>query len=46
METWKDIKVFEGIYQISSHGRIKSFKRNKKGYILSNRNNEGDINAS
>lgn len=41
MEVWKDIKGFEGIYQISSHGRIKSFKKNKKGYILSNRNKNG-----
>ena len=28
-EIWKDIESFEGIYQISNFGRIKSFRRNK-----------------
>ena len=27
MEVWKDIKGYEGIYQVSSHGRIKSLDR-------------------
>ena len=27
MEVWKDIKGFEGVYQVSSLGRIKSLKR-------------------
>lgn len=26
MEIWKDIKGFEGLYQVSTYGRIKSFK--------------------
>jgi len=26
-EIWKDIEEYEGIYQISSHGRVKSLKR-------------------
>lgn len=30
-EVWKDIKGFEGIYQISNYGRIKSFKQYKEG---------------
>lgn len=28
MEIWKDIKGYEGLYQISSHGRIVSIERN------------------
>ncbi len=27
METWKDVKGYEGIYQVSSHGRVKSLAR-------------------
>lgn len=27
MEIWKDIKGFEGLYQVSNYGRVKSFKR-------------------
>lgn len=26
-EIWKDIKDYEGFYQVSNHGRIKSLKR-------------------
>ena len=36
-EIWKDIKEYEGIYQVSNQGRIKSLERivanNKKGKI-------------
>ena len=40
-EEWKDIKGYEGLYQISSLGRVYTFKRNKlmtpvkdrKGYL-------------
>lgn len=28
MEIWKDIKGYEGIYQISNKGRVKSLERN------------------
>ena len=28
-EIWKDIQGYEGMYQVSSHGRVKSFKKNK-----------------
>lgn len=41
-EVWKDVKGFEGIYQISNKGRLKSFKRMKDGYILSTKNSKGD----
>lgn len=30
-EIWKDIENFEGMYQISNHGRIKSLKRKRNG---------------
>ena len=30
-EEWKDIKGFEGLYQVSNLGRVKSLKRFKKG---------------
>lgn len=43
IEIWKDIEGFEGVYQISNFGRLKSFKRIKNtGYILSNINKKGD----
>ena len=29
-EIWKDIKGFEGIYQISNLGKVKSLSRNYK----------------
>ena len=41
MEEWKWIKGFEGVYQISNHGRLKSFKKINSGYILSNQNKKG-----
>lgn len=41
-ELWKDVPGFEGVYKISSFGRLKSYKTNKKlGYILSNKNGKG-----
>jgi hypothetical protein len=30
MEIWKDIKGYEGLYQISSHGRVKSLPKNHR----------------
>lgn len=36
-EEWKDIKGFEGIYQISNYGRIKSLIRNKIRKLTINR---------
>jgi len=42
VETWKDIKGFEGIYQISNMGRVKSFKADLNGRILSIKNSKGD----
>lgn len=40
-EIWKDIKGFEGIYQISTNGRVRSFKETQGGRILSNKNSKG-----
>ena len=31
MEKWKEIKGFEGLYEISSYGRIKSLKEHNRG---------------
>lgn len=32
-EIWKDIKGYEGMYQISNLGRVKSLDRNEKGHF-------------
>lgn len=41
-EEWKWIKGFEGVYQISNKGRIKSFHRDKKdGVIMSAKHSGG-----
>ena len=29
MEEWKDIDGYDGVYQVSSEGRVRSFQRNK-----------------
>lgn len=42
MEVWKDIKDYEGLYQVSNYGNIKSLRRdknlkpapNKRGYLI------------
>jgi len=34
MEIWKDITGYNGFYQISNFGRVKSFFKDKKGVIL------------
>lgn len=46
-EIWKDVDGFEGLYQVSNMGRVKSFKKWKRAgspdeYILKNcKNNRG-----
>jgi hypothetical protein len=40
-EEWKWVNGFEGVYQISNFGRLKSYKKYKDGYILSNTNQKG-----
>ena len=43
-ENWRWIKGYEGIYQMSNFGRVKSFRREQfpYGYILSHKNSKGD----
>lgn len=38
IESWKDIKGYEGLYQISNLGRIKSFKTSKSGKYMTPKN--------
>ena len=40
-EVWKWIKGYEGLYKISNRGRVKSFRKYKDGYILSNQDRNG-----
>ena len=38
LEVWKDIQGYEGIYQVSTHGKVRSLSRqlhNKSGYFTS-----------
>jgi len=41
-EEWKWISGYEGLYMISSLGRIKSFRKHTDGYVLSIKNRKGD----
>lgn len=51
-EIWKDIKGYEGLYQVSNYGRVKSFKHNKEklrkevkdnmGYLIVNLSKNGN----
>lgn len=29
MEAWKDVVGYEGLYKVSSNGRVKSFRKDK-----------------
>lgn len=40
-EIWKDIPGYEGYYQVSNFGRLKSFKKNPNGVIMKNTNKKG-----
>lgn len=44
-EIWKDVKGYEGLYQVSNYGRLKSFKVDSKGKILKLTNQYGDYFA-
>ena len=43
MEIWKDIKGYEGLYQISSLGNVKSLNYNRTGkeQVLKQKDNNG-----
>lgn len=34
IEIWKDVVGYEGLYQVSSFGNVKSFRRNKNGVLM------------
>jgi hypothetical protein len=40
-EEWRDIKGYEGDYQVSSHGRVKSLKFNKETLLKQKENKHG-----
>lgn len=40
-EIWKDIPEYEGLYQVSNLGRVKSYKTFRNGLILSTKNSKG-----
>ena len=40
-EQWLDIEGYEGIYQISNYGRVKSFHRNKERLLTPSPNRDG-----
>lgn len=47
MEIWKDIKDYEGLYQVSSLGRVKSFKCNRERIFKPwFRGNQGYVGAA
>lgn len=43
MEIWKDIEGYQGLYQISNLGNIKSLHNYRKGNILKPRLKKGFI---
>lgn len=40
-EIWKDIKGYEGLYQVSNLGRVKSTRRNKEKIMKPNKGKKG-----
>jgi hypothetical protein len=46
IEIWKDVYGFEGVYQVSSWGRIKSYKRKKTNIIKPFNNGSGWMQIS
>ena len=46
MEIWKDIKGYEGLYQVSNMGRIKSLKYNKEKILDYKPDNNGYIRVN
>jgi len=47
MEEWKDVKNYEGFYQVSSYGRVRSLdrmvnNRMRRGKVLSNKKTNGN----
>ncbi len=46
MEIWKDIKNYEGLYQVSDTGRVKSLKFSKEKILKATKNNKGYLIVS
>ena len=44
-EEWRDIKGYEGLYQVSNLGRVKSFKYNKVKILSPSKNNHGYLSV-
>ena len=40
-EEWKWVNGFEGLYQISNTGKLKSFRKDSSGHIMSNKDKNG-----
>lgn len=40
-EVWKNVAGFDGLYQVSTCGKVKSFKQSSKGRVLSSKNSKG-----
>ena len=40
-EVWRDIEGFEGLYQVSDQGRVKSFKWNKERFLKPSMDKDG-----
>lgn len=46
MEEWRDVRGYEGMYEVSNYGRVRSLPRgNTKGGILAERNNHGYVSV-
>lgn len=44
-EVWKDIKGYEGLYQVSNSGRVKSFHHNKEKILKGSANDMGYLHV-
>ncbi len=45
LEKWKDIDGYEGIYKVSSLGRVKSLKNNKIRFLKQRDNTHGYLSV-
>lgn len=46
VEIFKDIQGFEGLYQISNMGKVKSFQNGKEKILKEKRNSKGYLSVS
>jgi len=45
-EIWKDVAGWEGSYQVSTYGRVKSLKYGKERILKPNKNSSGYLTVS